>query len=63
MVKCCGSGHHVFLREPERLGLNYMNRAGGYSRWVLIQWQIQGRAPPPVYFWTKLRPKGPKKFF
>ena len=66
MVKCYSNGHHVFLREPERLGLNYMNRVGGYSRWVLIQWRIQGRTPPPphpVYFWTKLRPKGPKKVF
>ena len=27
------------------------------------QWRIQGRGPPPPYFWTKLRPKGPKKNF
>ena len=49
MVKCCSNGHHVFLREPESLGLNYMNRVGGYSRWVLIQWLIQGRAPPHLF--------------
>ena len=28
------------------------------------QWRIQGRGPPPPpYFWTRLRPKGPKKNF
>ena len=29
------------------------------------QWRTQGRgsAPPPPYFWTKLRPRGPKKNF
>ena len=35
-----------------------------------FQWWIQGRgpggtppSPPPPYFWTKLRPEQPKKFF
>ena len=27
------------------------------------QWRVQGRAPPPTYFWTKLRPEGRKKNF
>ena len=33
-----------------------------------VQWRIQrrgsrGPAPPPPYFWTKLRSEGPRKFF
>ena len=28
---------------------------------LIMQWRIQGRASP--YFYTKLRPEGPKKFF
>ena len=33
---------------------------------LLLQWRIQvggGGEPTSPYFWTKLRPKGPKKFF
>ena len=31
---------------------------------VYVKWRIQGRSrPPPPYFWTKLRPEEPKKFW
>ena len=31
---------------------------------VYVKWRIQGRGPgPPPYFWTKLRPEEPKKFW
>ena len=45
--------------SKERLAWEYQETAEEN----VFQWRIQGRAPPPPYFWTKLRPEGPITFF
>ena len=47
--------------------LNRSTNVLDYGRVGFNQWRIQrggaGEAGSPRYFWTKLRPEGPKKFF
>ena len=58
----------TFEAPPPSQTLNRSTNVLDYGRVGFNQWRIQrgggaGEAGSPRYFWTKLRPEGPKKFF
>ena len=57
----------TFEAPPPSQTLNRSTNVLDYGRVGFNQWRIQrggaGEVGSPRYFWTKLRPAGPKKFF